>query len=186
MFCKVLEKSTTKYKTNCLIMKKHSLTYLLVFILCVFFNNTLSAQDIFSYNLTNLEGENIEISDIKGEDLTILDFWASWCKPCIKSIPKLIELSEKFKDSGVIFIGINEDSPRNSSKVKPFAHSLGITYPVLLDSDQELMNELLVNSLPTLIIINKKGEVVYTHIGYSSGDKVLLEEVINKLLHEKK
>ncbi|NJO92744.1 MAG: TlpA family protein disulfide reductase [Chloroflexia bacterium] len=117
----------------------------------------LSAQTAKKYALNNLEGEEIHLSNIWGENLTVLDFWASWCKPCMKAIPELIKLSDEFAERGVNFIGINEDSPRNSSKVKPLAFSLGINYPILLDSDQEMMNDLLVNLLPTLLIFNKKG-----------------------------
>lgn len=163
-------------------IKYFALLFCTVFLL----QSNILGQNVLNYSLSNIEGNEILLSEIKGESLTVLDFWATWCKPCIKSIPILIELSEEYKDYGVNFIGINEDSPKNSSKIKPFSYSLGITYPVLLDSDQVLMNDLLVNSLPTLIIINNNGEIVFTHIGYTSGDKAILKETINKLLNEKK
>ena len=143
-----------------------------------------SAQSVFNYSLNNIEGNENELSELRGDKLTVLDFWATWCKPCMKAIPELIKLSEEFKGSGVNFIGINEDSPRNSSKVKPLVFSLGINYPVLLDSEQELMNDLLVNTLPTLLIFNKRGEVIFIHIGYAPGDEQISRETINKLLNE--
>lgn len=157
----------------------------LLFIVITLVQGSVLGQSIISYSLNDINGNEIKLSEIQGDKLTVLDFWATWCKPCIKSIPKLIELSEEFKDSGVNFIGINEDSPRNSSKIKPFSYSIGIPYPVLLDSDQELMNELLINSLPTLVILNSNAEIVFTHIGYTNGDKALLQKTINKLLNEK-
>ncbi len=161
------------------------INYLLSLILI---SNILSTsakgQSIYNYTFIDMEGSEVELSELKGEKLTVLDFWATWCKPCIKSIPKLIQLSEEFKDSGVNFIGVNEDSPRNSSKVKPFAYSLGITYPVILDTDQVLMNDLLVSSLPTLIIANAEGEILYTHIGYSNNDEIILKQKIEALLNE--
>ena len=140
-------------------------------------------QSIFNNTFVDIDGNEVQLSEMKGEKLTVLDFWATWCKPCIKSIPKLIQLSEEFKDSGVNFIGVNVDSPRNSSKVKPFSYSLGITYPVILDNEQVLMSDLLINSLPTLIIVNSEGEVIYTHVGYSNNDEIILKQKIEALLN---
>jgi cytochrome c biogenesis protein CcmG, thiol:disulfide interchange protein DsbE len=157
-----------------------------LFTALVYFSSQTSvpAQTVLNYSLNNIDGNENELSEIWGEKLTVLDFWATWCKPCLKAIPEIIKLSKEFEGSGVNFIGINEDSPRNSSKVKPLAFSLGINYPVLLDSEQELMNDLLVNSLPTLLIFNKNGEVVFTHIGYAAGDEQIIKETINKLLND--
>lgn len=146
----------------------------------------LSAQSVLNYSLNDVDGSEIQIADIWGEKLTVFDFWASWCKPCMKAIPELIKLSEEYNEQGVKFIGINTDSPRNSSKVKPLTYSLGINYTILLDNDQKLMNDLLVSTLPTLIIFNKKGEVLYTHIGYVHGDELIIQETIKKLLNESK
>ena len=159
-------------------------TMALLFFIGLLTSNAYS-QSNFNYSLKDVDGDEIDLTDIKGEKLTVLDFWASWCKPCMKAIPKLIKLSEKYSEAGVSFIGINEDNPRNISKVAPLTHSLGINYPVLLDSEQELMNDFLVNSLPTLIILDKNGKIVFTHLGYSSGDETYIEETINKLLDEK-
>jgi len=165
------------------ILNKLKTTVLLLFFIGQMQNSAIS-QSNFNYTLNDVEGNEVDLANIRGTNLTVLDFWASWCKPCLKAIPKLIELSKKYESSNVNFIGINEDSPRNISKVAPLANSLGINYPVLLDSDQELMNDFLVNTLPTLIILGKNGKVVFTHIGYSNGDEILIEETINKLLNE--
>ncbi|MEQ8471116.1 MAG: TlpA disulfide reductase family protein [Marinoscillum sp.] len=140
------------------------------------------SQGALNVELKNIEGKYVTLHQIKGEKLTVLDFWATWCKPCIKAIPELEKLSNEFEDKGVRFVGINNDSPRNISKVRPISKSLGMTYPVLLDTEQELFNEMLVVSLPTLIILRPDGEVVYTHEGYSRGDEVLIKSRIEELL----
>ena len=85
------------------------------------------------FTLNDTENEPVSYSDLKGDKLTVIDFWATWCQPCVSSIPKLVEIRSDYMDKGVAFIGISVDSPRNLSKVKPFSHSLGIDYPVLLD-----------------------------------------------------
>ena len=81
---------------------------------------SLNGQYVYDFQLEDTEGAWLAYSDIKGEKLTIIDFWATWCKPCVNSIPKLVELSESYPESDVVFIGISIDSPRNMAKVKPF------------------------------------------------------------------
>lgn len=146
--------------------------------------NPLLAAKLDDFTLMNLNNKKVSFSDIQGENLTILDFWATWCKPCSKEIPKLVDLYTIYKDKGVQFIGINVDSPRNTPKVRPFANSLGINYPVLMDSNSELMARLQVTAMPTVLIVNSDNEIVYVHRGYRPGDEDILQEEIDKLLTE--
>jgi thiol-disulfide isomerase/thioredoxin len=132
----------------------------------------------------DLEGNYVTIDEVKGETLTILDFWATWCKPCVKSIPENVKIASEYESAGLKFIGINEDSPRNLSKVRPFANSLNIDYQVILDPDQDLMTELSVSVLPTLIIFDKNGKVLYTHEGYITGDEDIIRQKIEELLSD--
>ncbi|MGW8315715.1 MAG: TlpA family protein disulfide reductase [Bacteroidales bacterium] len=157
----------------------------LVFTLLIF--GTLwevQGQTAFQTPLSDLEGNTVSIDAIKGEKLTVLDFWATWCRPCINSIPELVKLSDKYQDQGVHFVGINADSPRNSSKVKPFASSVGITYPVLLDFEQQLQSDFFISGFPTLLILDGKGKVLFTHVGFIQGDEKIIEDAISKLLTE--
>lgn len=142
------------------------------------------SQGVFDVQVKNIDGTSITLSEeIKGE-LIVLDFWTTWCKPCIRSIPSIIALSEKYDETKVQFVAVNEDSPRNMNKVKPVVRSLNIPYLVVLDTEQNALSELLVNAFPTLIILDKKGNVLYTHVGFTSGDEVELEAKINELLAE--
>lgn len=145
---------------------------------------TANAQGAFSEEVKTLDGAVVTLGDELTGELIVLDFWTTWCKPCIRSIPKIIEVSEKYDESQVQFIGVNEDSPRNQNKVKPMVNSLKIPYKVLLDTEQAVLNELMVTAYPTLMILNKKGELLYTHVGFNNGDEVELENKINELLAE--
>ena len=136
------------------------------------------------FSLENTDMEMVSYSEIKGEKLTVIDFWATWCQPCIRSIPQLIDMYSVYHERGVEFIGISVDSPRNLSKVKPFSHSLGITYPVLLDSNSELMGELNVTAVPTLIIVDGDDRIVYTHEGFHAGDEEIIRKEIEKYLND--
>lgn len=141
-----------------------------------------SAADIYDFKLKDIDNKRISWSQVKGEQVTVIDFWATWCKPCIKSIPKLISIYDDFSDKGVVVLGINVDNPGNSAKVKPFVHNMGISYPVLLDVNSEVMASLNVSLLPTLLLVNVKDQVVYRHQGYRSGDEKIIREEIEKLL----
>jgi thioredoxin-related protein len=83
---------------------------------------------------------------------------------------------------GIQFVGVNADGPRNQSKVKPFAKSLNIKYPIVLDPDQDLVNEFHVTAFPTLIVLNKKGKKVFIHEGFNPGDEKLIQKELSKIL----
>lgn len=126
----------------------------------------------------------VSYQDLKGENLTVIDFWATWCKPCIKSIPKLVEMSDELSSEGVQFIGVSVDGPRNLNKVKPFSKSLGIDYPVLLDTDNSVMARVGVRAVPSLIVVNSDDEIVYFHEGYGPGEEQMIRQEILKHLSD--
>ncbi len=148
------------------------------------FKNISYGGTMGDFTLSDLNNKRSSFSDLKGENLTILDFWATWCKPCARAIPKLVALYDQYKDRGVQFIGISVDSPRNLPKVKPYVSTRGITYPILLDSNNELMSKLQITALPTVLVVNDKDEIVYVHRGYRPGDEKILQDEIDKLLSE--
>lgn len=158
---------------------------IILLILGIYFPKS-DAQTVYDFQLETPEGKSLSYNDLKGQNLTVIDFWATWCKPCVNSIPKLVELSNSYDPKNIAFIGVSIDSPRNLSKVKPFTQTVGITYPVLLDTDQQLMQDLNVTVIPTLIIANADSEIVYIHEGFAPGDEVLLKEEIDRLAHENK
>lgn len=155
--------------------------YLFISILAAF-TFVSTGQDVYNFKLKNLDNRTTSYRSLKGEELTVIDFWATWCKPCIKSIPKLVELYDELEPEGVQFIGISVDGPRNLNKVKPFSKSLGIDYPVLLDVDNNVMGRLGIRAVPTLLIVNKDDEIVYLHEGYAPGEeKMIRQEILGEL-----
>lgn len=144
----------------------------------------LVAQKAHNFKLKNLNNQTVSYVELKGNKLTVMDFWATWCKPCVKSIPKFIEMNDEFESEGVQFLGISIDGPRNLSKVKPFAKSLGINYPILLDMDNNVMTRFRVQAVPTLLIINSDDKIVLFHEGYKPGEEKLIRKEILKLLEK--
>jgi len=139
----------------------------------------LQAQTVREFSLKGVDAKNYTYAELKGEKLTIIDFWASWCKPCMKAIPKIDNIYQHNKDKGVNVIGINCDGPRSVSKVAPLVSSLGISYTVLTDINTDVMKDLEVASLPTLLIVDANNKVVYRHEGFSDGDELEIQKKID-------
>ncbi len=153
---------------------------------CAIFSYTsLSAQNVKNFQLKDIENSIRNYNELKGEKLTLIDFWATWCKPCIKAIPELNKIYDSFKTQGVEIIGINCDGPRSVSKVAPFSKSLKIQYPVLVDINSEIKSDLNILALPTLLIVDANDKVVWIHEGFVSGDAEIIKAEIEKLLKVK-
>ena len=154
----------------------------LALLLPIYFTLSPFPSKIGNFRLNDLDNKSASYAELKGKKVTIIDFWATWCKPCVRSIPALVKLHEKYKTQGVQVLGVNVDGTRNLPKVKPMAHSLGITYPVLLDVNSQVMTDLKVTQLPTILIINERDEIVALHQGYRPGEEAVIEKEIRKLL----
>lgn len=148
-----------------------------VFVFCLF-SSALMSQHVDDFSLESIDNEILSLEDIKGEHLTIIDFWATWCKPCTKAMPKLNDLYTKYQDEGVSVIGISCDGPRSISKVGLVSNSLKIDYPILKDIDCEVMNTYQFQAFPTLIILDKNDDIVWVHEGFLNGDEQIIEEAI--------
>ena len=156
-----------------------------VLIAMIIINFGLNAQTVRNFELRDLDNNNRSFNDLMGENLTLLDFWATWCSPCKKAIPELNKIYKSYKNRGVEIIGINGDGPRSISKVKPFAKALQIKYPVLIDMNSELKSDLNLVSFPSLVIVNSEGKVIWVHEGYTSGDDEIIRVALEKYLSTK-
>jgi len=148
---------------------------------CIVLVSSTHAQEPY-FRLKDLSNQWKGYNDLKGNSLTVIDFWATWCHPCIRSIPHLNEMAAEFADRGVSFIGISVDGPRNQSKISPFTQSLGISYPILRDLNSELMSELGVTAVPTLLIYNADGEQIFLHEGFRPGDELSIRKALVSFL----
>ncbi|TLX73972.1 TlpA family protein disulfide reductase [Labilibacter sediminis] len=153
-----------------------------VAILLSFFVIEAKAQTVRNFSANTVSNDKVTFSGLKGHNLTIIDFWASWCKPCIKSMPLIEKIYNEFKTDGVNVIGFNVDGPRSVSKVKPIISSLNISYPIILDTESKIMRDLNIEVLPSLLIVDTKGKVLYRHEGYVKGDEIEWRDVIVGLL----
>ena len=141
-----------------------------------------SGQALEYFSLEDLEGEWQTFDDLKGSKVTVIDFWATWCGPCVKAMPKLNTLYEELVEEGVAVIGISCDGPRSVGLVDPVVNSMSITYPILKDIDCELKNAHGYQDFPTLLILDNQGEIAFVHEGFRTGDEKEIKEHIRSML----
>lgn len=116
------------------------------------------------FKLKDLNGKEVKLSDYKGK-IVLIDFWATWCGPCRKGIPDLIELQNEYKNE-IVVLGITLDNKTNTAKdVDPFVKNMKINYPVLWTDDETIKNYGNINSIPTSFVVDKKGVIVSKHVG---------------------
>ncbi|MBM7691390.1 peroxiredoxin [Peribacillus deserti] len=106
------------------------------------------------FELKTLEGKSVKLSDYRGKKV-MLNFWATWCPPCKKEIPEMEEYSKQMADDQVI-LAVNMDP---AADVKGFAAKMGMTFPILLDSENEVNTTYKVISIPTTYFIDSNGVI---------------------------
>ena len=147
----------------------------------------LSAQNPIDFTLKDLEGNNIRLADFLGKNVVLIDFWATWCVPCVKELSHFQRFGEAYKEKGLVILALSEDGPESVAQVKPFAKRYGYTFNVLLDTESRVLA--LYNprvTLPYTLLIDRSGRIAYVHQGYGLGDEKKIEREILELLEPKK
>jgi peroxiredoxin len=134
--------------------------------------------------LKDLEGKNYRLSENIGEGPIVINFWATWCVPCIEELKQMKRLYKKYADMGVQFLAISIDDPKTVGRVNSFVKSHKYPYIVLLDTNNEIIRLYQSTVPPYTVIINKAGDVVYTHVGYRMGDEKRVDQELEKLFEE--
>ncbi|MBR9860876.1 TlpA family protein disulfide reductase [bacterium] len=130
--------------------------------------------------LKNIDGEDVDIASFgTNGKITIISFWATWCKPCIKELKNMNDLLGDWIDEyDVELVAVSVDDSRNMSKVRPFVSGMGWDFEVLLDPNGDLQRALNVANPPVTFLIDQNGNIVYVHTGYVEGDEYELEDHI--------
>ena len=114
----------------------------------------------------------------------MLDFWATWCQPCVQALPEMQRVAERWSERGLTVVGVSIDGPRNQSRVRPFAAKLGLTFPIVFDGDGTLQRDYQVTAVPTTVVIGTDGRIAYASEGWWPGETKKIEKVIGTLLPE--
>lgn len=130
-----------------------------------------------NFKLMTTDGKELKLSDFKGK-IVLLDFWATWCGPCRRGIPDLVELQKQYKEDLVV-IGISLDS-QTKSDVIPFMKEFKINYQVVYGDAAVVKAYGNIQSIPTSFVIDREGKIVDQHVGLMP--KSVYEKEIKKLL----
>jgi peroxiredoxin len=134
------------------------------------------------FRARDLEGRSLDLAALHARGPVVVDFWATWCKPCIASLPELERMRQALAGRGVSFVGVSVDGPRNYSKVRPFVARLGLRFPIVLDEDGALQEKFHVRAVPTTFVIDRDGRIAKVFTGYRPGEASLLRATIEGLL----
>lgn len=146
-------------------------------------SNAQDGKKLPSINVTNMNGEKVDISSIVGKgNIVVINFWATWCVPCKKELNNISEMYDEWKEKyKVEVVAVSIDDSKNTAKVKTTVDGSGWGFTVMLDPNQDLMHALNFQAPPYSLIIDKSGNIVETHAGYVDGDEFLMEEKIKEL-----
>lgn len=137
----------------------------------------VSAEPVRDFTLPDMNDRPFSLSSILGEQIIIIDFWATWCAPCMRLMPELEKIHKENDDITVLMISI--DNPRAVSRAKSHIRSQKFTMTALFDTNREISNRFQVTDIPHTFVIGYDGSIIYEHTGYVRGDE---EELLEKII----
>jgi cytochrome c biogenesis protein CcmG/thiol:disulfide interchange protein DsbE len=120
----------------------------------------------------------VHLGDLRGS-VVLLDFWATWCPPCRAEAPIVDRVARRWRDRGVMVVGVNEDR-RDEGDPRAFALNEGLSYPIAIDPGGQTMHRYGADGLPTLVIVSRTGKVTAVQTGITEDAE--LERLIRQAL----
>ncbi len=139
-----------------------------------------NSETLPSFTLPDLDGKQWSSEDFKGKPV-IFDFWATWCTVCEETIPKLSELSKKYKNKGLTVVGISVDKG-SQRKIQRTAKKWGIDYLVLHDKENTLGSVFGFSGIPSVYVFDRKGKRTLAMPGYDPDHDEQLDAAAEKAL----
>jgi peroxiredoxin len=127
------------------------------------------------FTLPDLAGKPVTLSSFHGHKAVLIDFWATWCGPCRTALPGIQDLADKYKESGLAVLTIDQGESRD--QVRYFIERRQYSFPVLLDQDDAVGNSYGVRAIPTSVLVDKNGLVQAIFVGSLETQKSLEQQV---------
>ena len=150
----------------------------------VLLDQGISQKVQVNLRLNRLDGKKVSLKQYLNNGPVLINFWATWCGPCKKEMLHLDRLSKAYKQKNFSILSISIDTQRSLSEVKRFIRSKRYDFDVFIDPNQQIFKKLNGNIMPTNLLIDKNGQVVWMHYGYMPGDEKIMEKEIVQLLNK--
>lgn len=137
-------------------------------------SNALNPEDI---RLTDLSGNAVDVSQYKGKAV-LVNFWATWCKPCLQEMPSLAVAQNQFKDQPIVFMFASNET---LEQINRFKNKQKFEFNYLHLGNQEALN---IQALPTTFIFDKTGELKFSEIGFRDWASPASIEIITSIITE--
>lgn len=132
-----------------------------------------------AFAATGATTPSFDVSQYQGR-VVIVDFWASWCKPCRQSIPWLNDMRARYGDSGLTIIGVNVDAERRDAD--RFLQDVAINFEIVFDPKGDLARQFKVQGMPASYVFDRSGKLVKTHLGFRDAQRAENEAALKLLL----
>ena len=154
---------------------------LIAFFACA--NLATAQKTLPSIEVKTLEGKTVDLkSYAENGKVTVLSFWATWCAPCKKELDAVADLYPDWKRTyEVEVVAVSIDTRRQFAKVPGIVATKGWEYEVLSDTNQKSQQALNFQTIPMTVVLDKEGNIAYTHNSYTPGDEYELEDKIKEL-----
>ncbi len=128
-----------------------------------------------------LKDKQLSLDQLKGR-VIVLDFWATWCGPCVRAFPAINKLHQKYAEKPVTIVGVNQDAPGALSKVKEMVKKHELAFTQFLDAGNKVGRKYKVSAIPCTVVIGKDQKVKAVHVGFTPNLEEELTKEIDKLL----
>jgi peroxiredoxin len=145
--------------------------------------HSLVGQPAPVFEVPGLDGTTVSLAEYLGKNVIVLDFWATWCGPCVQALPEVSAVTSSLKDRGVVFYAVN--IREEEQVVVDFLKEQNLDVPVALDAAGEVASAYQVSGIPQSVIIGKDGKVQVVHVGFGANLKELLTGELEQLLDGK-
>jgi peroxiredoxin len=121
------------------------------------------------FQLETLDGQKVSLEDYRGK-VVLLNFWATWCDPCKDEIPALEAAYRARQADGFVVLGVNFQE--SAKEIEPFAEKMDMSYPILLDTNGQVMKTFRAVGLPVSLLIDREGVIQVRHTGLLTGTQL--------------